>query len=391
MEYDINDLSIPFEERHAACRWLRDNDPVHWDEKNGFWILTRHEDVRALAKDADRFSNAIHGPWHMMSTTRGSIECMDGRAHLRTRNLVSRAFTPRIVSYLSEHAHRYIDEAIDRVLPLGACDFVEALAVPVPMRLIAEMIGIADGDIDQFRRWSDAIFEATSSDPQRSQAVAEASAALASYLGEAIGKRRAEPRDDILSSLIAARDAGALGEDAGLAHDELIQFLMLLIMAGNETTRNAISGGMLALLQHPEQLERLRQDLALMPTAVEEILRWTSVVRALCRTVTRDTELCGKQLLEGQRVLMIYTSANRDERVFDAPHEFRVDRTPNEHLTFGFGAHYCLGANLAKMEIAVVMREVVSRLPGLRLAPRAEIRRDDGALAETITSLPVVF
>lgn len=392
-EYDLNDLSISREERDAALRWLRDNDPVHWDAKNGFWILTRHADVRRLAKDAERFTNGPGGPWHSFETSGGSIENLDGKLHIRTRNLVSRGFTPRMVSDFERRAGRYIDEAIDAVEGQGRCDLVADLAVPVPSRVIADMIGIADADLGAFSHWCDGITEGIGAEPgsEREQRSMESAGQLYKHLSDVIAKRRVAPGEDILSTLMQAREEGAFGDDAGLATEELLQFAMLLVMGGNETTRNAISGGMLALFEHPAELERLRADRSLMPTAVDEILRFTTVVRALRRWVATDTEFEGEALHEGQSVVMSYTSANRDERVFDDPYAFKIDRTPNDHLTFGFGAHYCLGANLARMEIAVVLDRLLDRLPDLRLAPGAEVTRGESGLSETVLSVSVEF
>jgi cytochrome P450 len=392
-EYDLDDLSLPWAERDAAHRWLRDNDPVHWDAKNGFWILTRHADVRCLAKDAGRFTNGPSGPWHSFETDGGSIENLDGNRHIRTRNLVSRGFTPRMVSEFERRARRYIDQAIDTVVGQGACDLVADLAVPVPSRVIADMIGIADANLEAFSEWCDGITEGIGAEPdsQRALRSMESAGQLYRHLSDLLAERRVAPGEDILSTLMQAREEGAFGDDAGLATEELLQFAMLLVMGGNETTRNAISGGMLALFEHPGELERLRADRSLMPTAVDEILRWTTVVRALRRWVAVDSEFEGKKLCEGQSVVMSYTSANRDERVFDDPCTFKIDRAPNDHLAFGFGAHYCLGANLARMEIAIVLDRLLDRLPGLRLAPGGEVTRGESGLSETILSAPVEF
>jgi cytochrome P450 len=389
--FDLNDLSIPREERFAALRWLREHDPVHWDEKNGMWLLTRHADIRALSKDPVAFTNGPKGPWHAFETDGGSIENLDGKQHVRTRNLVSKGFTPRMVSDLERRARNVIDDAIDRVLADGGGDLVRDLAVPVPSRVIAEMLGIADADLDPFSDWCDGITEGIGA-PEGSEREERSMAAAGQmyvHLSEIVAKRRVAPGEDILSTLIHAREDGAFGEDATLAADELLQFAMLLVMGGNETTRNAIAGGVLAFIDHPEAWHRLRADRSLMPTAVDEILRYTTVVRALRRWVAQETPFGSEVFREGDSVVMSYTSANRDERAFDDPEAFRIDRAPNEHLTFGFGVHYCLGANLAKMEIATVFDRLLERLPDLRLAPGAEIVRGESGLSETILSAAI--
>jgi cytochrome P450 family 142 subfamily A polypeptide 1 len=392
-DFDLDDRSLSRDEQLEALRWLRKHDPVQWDAKHGRWLLTRHADVRRLAKDDARFTNGPKGPWHSFETDAGSIENLDGAAHVRARNLVSRGFTPRRVTELERFARSVIDEAIDDVLPRGTCDLVRDLAIPVPSRVIAEMLGIARDDLEAFSEWCDGITEGIGAPvgSDREQRSMRSAVAMATHLMDLIARRRASPGPDVLSALIAAREEGAFGEDARLADDELLQFAMLLVMGGNETTRNAIAGGMLALFDHPAELERLRGDRSLLPSAVDEVLRFTTVVRALRRWVAVETEFEGRRFEVGQSVVMSFTSANRDERVFDEPDAFRVDRVPNDHLTFGFGAHYCLGASLARMEIGVVLDRLLTRLPKLRLAPGAEIRRGESGLSETLLSAPVEF
>jgi len=392
-DFDLDDRALSRDEQLEALRWLREHDPVHWDAKHDRWLLTRHADVRLLAKDDVRFTNGPKGPWHSFETDAGSIENLDGAPHVRVRNLVSRGFTPRRVGELESLARQVIDEAIDAVLARGACDLVADLAVPVPSRVIAEMLGIARDDLEAFSEWCDGITEGIGAPAgsEREQRSMHSAVTMATHLMELIAKRRAAPGPDVLSTLIAAREEGAFGDDARLADEELLQFAMLLVMGGNETTRNAISGGVLAFFEHPDELERLRGDRRLLPSAVDEVLRFTTVVRALRRWVAVDSEFGGRRFEAGQSVVMSFTSANRDERVFDEPDAFRVDRSPNEHLSFGFGAHYCLGASLARMEIAVVLDRLLSRLPRLRLAPGAEIQRGESGLSETLISVPVEF
>ncbi len=392
-DFDLDDETLSREQQLEAFRWLRLHDPIHWDAKHGRWLLTRHADIRRLAKDDLRFTNGPKGPWHSFETDAGSIENLDGAPHVRARNLVSRGFTPRRASELERLARQVIDEAIDGVEARGGCDLVADLAVPVPSRVISEMLGIARDDLAAFSDWCDGITEGigAAEGSDRARRSMQSAIAMATHLGALIAKRREAPGSDVLSTLIAAREEGAFGDDARLADDELLQFAMLLVMGGNETTRNAIAGGMLMLFEHPDQLERLRNDRSLMPTAVDEILRVTTVVRALRRWVAVDTDFEGLQFEAGQSVVMSFTSANRDERVFDEPDAFRIDRTPNEHLTFGFGAHYCLGASLARMEIAIVLDRLLTRLHQIRLARGGEVRRGQSGLSETLLSVPVEF
>jgi len=376
--------------RDRSLASLRREDPVHWDAENDWWLLTRHADIRAVSSQSALFSSEPRGPWHAIEA-RFSMQAMDGRAHLRQRNVVSRAFTPRMVSELTRRAERYAEEALDALASRREGEFVSDLAVPVPMRIIADMLGVADGDLEDFRRWSDATVLAgggAATDAERTQAAADI-ADFHAYLEEVIAKRRAQPGSDILSQIIQAGDEGRLDAKLALEDDEVRDFAFFLLIAGNETTRNGISQGMLALFEHPEQRRRLLAEPAHWATAPDEILRWTSPVRAMRRVALRDTKLRNRTIEAGQSVVMIYASANRDEAVFEAPHEFRVDRTPNEHLALGIGPHYCLGANLARMEIRVVLRKILERLPALRPVPGTAPQQTPSALIDGLESLPV--
>jgi cytochrome P450 family 142 subfamily A polypeptide 1 len=396
LEYDINDLTVSIPERDECLAWLRANDPVHWDAKNGFWLLTRHADVVSVSKNSETFSSVPKGPWHVFDGSGISIQALDGREHLAKRRIVSGLFTPRMVKRLEALAHDVIDDAIDKVLPHGRCDFVDSLAVPVPMRVIAEMIGVAGHDLESFRRWSDEMIfgvDAAGDEVMGAQQ-AQAMASMISLFREELEARRKEPRDDILTGLVRAADEGRLTQapdSEKMGEDELAFFGPFLVLAGNETTRHALAHGMLALLEHPDQLDRLRRDPALYATASDEVLRWTSIVRAMRRVAMKDTEISGVPIHKGESVVMIYASANRDETVFDAPFEFRVDRSPNEHVALGIGPHYCLGANLARMEIAVVLERIITRLPGLRLEPGTQLVADDHSIVRAVEKMPVVF
>jgi cholest-4-en-3-one 26-monooxygenase len=382
-------------ERDRALGLLRREDPIHWDEKNQWWLLTRHADIRHVSRHPEIFSSEPKGPWHV-AEHRFSMQAMDGEPHLRHRNVVSRAFTPRMVSMLSAGARRYADEAIDALEGRSKGDFVTDLAVPVPMRIIADMLGVADGDLLRFREWSDAMISGTNpdGDPAHFARTATLVGELREYIGRKIEERRRTPQDDVLSRIVEAGDAGLLrdavgGPDRSAAFDpdEIKDMAMFLLIAGNETTRNAIAQGMLALLQHPEEKARLAADPSLWETAADEILRWTTPVRAMRRTALRDTELAGQPIREGDSVVMVYASANRDETVFEDPQAFKVDRSPNDHLSLGFGPHYCLGANLAKMEIRATLERVLVRLPSLRLAASPVFT--PSALIDGVLEMPV--
>ena len=394
------DVMAPVHEnatRDHALAALRRDEPVQWDSENSWWLVTRHADIREISSQPDLFSSEPKGPWHVFEH-RFSMQAMDGKHHLRHRNIVSRAFTPRMVSMLSQRAIRYADEAINSLQGRHSGDFVTELAVPVPMRIIADMLGVADGDLARFRQWSDAmvLLGGGHGDSDLLERSAPLVGELHAYIGNKVEERRARPEDDILSRIIVAADEGRLqevpaGMEAGnpLHPDEVKDMALFLLIAGNETTRNGISQGMLTLFQNPEERARLVANPTLWDTAADEILRWTSPVRAMRRVAMRDTELAGQPIQAGDSVVMVYASANRDEAVFREPHRFLVDRTPNEHLALGFGPHYCLGANLAKMEIRITLSRILERLPKLRLADGAEPSFTPSALIDGIESMPV--
>jgi cytochrome P450 len=395
-QYDVMAPVHDNAERDVALERLRRESPIEWDPKNEWWLLTRHADIREVSRHSEIFSSEPKGPWHVFEH-RFSMQAMDGRAHLRHRNIVSRAFTPRMVSMLAKRAKVYADEAIDALEGRNTADFVTDLAVPVPMRIIADMLGVADGDLVQFRQWSDAMVIAGGghADPALLARSGELVGELQNYITETVRKHRAEPQDDILSRIIAASDEGLLDDAPDgmraqrLDPDEIKDMAMFLLIAGNETTRNGIAQGMLALFEHPEQRARLAADPSLWDTAADEILRWTTPVRAMRRVALEDATLGDQLIRKGESVVMVYASANRDEEVFDEPQSFRVDRTPNDHLSLGLGPHYCLGANLARMEIRATLERILERLPDIRLAEGAAPVFTPSALIDGIEEMTV--
>jgi cytochrome P450 family 142 subfamily A polypeptide 1 len=386
---------------HARLRWLRENDPVRWSEPDGLWLVTKFADVAAVSKNQDLFTSE-HGVRPGNPTKLSLIDEGEPR-HGQLRKLINRGFTPRMVRKLETVFREITTEAIDAVADRGECDFVESIAVPLPLKLIAEMIGIERGDFDRFHQWSDDMIAADGNEgvPEIIARAGQAFVAYSGYVTKIIEDRRANPRDDLVSILTGAKDEGFLtrfevsgvpgieDEQQALANDELIMLLVVLLVAGNETTRNGISGGMQLLIENPLERAKLIRDPSLVPAAVEEMVRLVSPVHSFSRTVTRDTELRGKRLREGDRVLLLYPSANRDADVFPDPETFRVERRP-QHLGFGIGNHFCLGANLARMEMRAAFAELLRRLPDMEYAAGGPVFRPS-ALVRSCIEMKVRF
>jgi len=389
--YDIMDLEQDVDSQHEALRRLRAEDPVWWDEKNQHWLVTRYDDVRHVSKNAKTFCSG-RGVL-VNSDTQVSIVTMDDPQHAKMRGILSRGFTPRVVMHQEALVHRFMAEAIDAVIERGECDFVDDIAVPLPMRIIAHMVGFDDANLADFRHWTDTMFQANgATDLPTMERATQAFCEFSAQIVTALEDRRRRPREDMLSALIAAESDGVLhASDDRLQDDELVMFCVLLITAGNETTRNSLSRGIQTLIEHPLERARLIADRSLLSSAVEEILRWTSVLRCFRRTVTEDTELRGKQLREGDRVVVVYPSANRDEEAFGDPYTFRIDRDPNDHVAFGFGPHFCMGANLARLEMRIAFEHILDRLPDLQFAPGTSPTPDVTSLTQGLAHLPLVF
>jgi cytochrome P450 family 142 subfamily A polypeptide 1 len=317
-----------------------------------------------------------------MRETKNSIITMDDPEHANGRALLARAFTPRMLQRQASRIRDLMDDAIDAVADRHECDFVTSLATPLPMRMIASMVGFEDADSQEFARLSDAMFEFTSAargDPAAMRGV-EAFVSLTEHIRREVADRKPAPRDDLLSVLVEGAEEG-----------DVLEFGVLLVTAGNETTRHTISRGMHALLEHPDQLALLRAKPERIPLAVEEWLRWASVVRGLGRTARSDTRVAGRKIRAGEHVMLLFPSANRDAAVFDAPFEFRAGRRPNRHLAFGEGVHFCLGANLARLEMRIALEQLLERLPGLRIAPGARPVPKLTALTNGVERLDVVY
>jgi cytochrome P450 family 142 subfamily A polypeptide 1 len=313
---------------------------------------------------------------------------MDDPDHARRRKLVSKGFTPRRVREHESTIRGICTSIIDRVAPKGECDFVWDIAAPLPLLLIADMLGFPPEAYDDLLRWSDDLIRATRADPPLELAEAGMDAMLAFrefQLGVIADRRSKPPQDDLVSILCYAEIDGERLDDESIISESL-----LILIGGDETSRHVITDGMLALLEHPGEMAILRDDPAAMENGVEELLRWVTPIKNMARTVTGDVQLHGETLREGQQVILLYPAANRDPRKFEDPERFDVRRYPNPHLAFGFGPHFCLGASLARLELSVMFSEVLRRLPDLHLAGDPRPRRPSNFISGP-EAMPVAF
>jgi cytochrome P450 len=380
---------------HAVFAFLREHAPVWWHPPHpkapggeGFWVVSRHAETLAVLRDHEAFSSEAGGARSGGGTTledmpRGIgpgvlLNMMDPPRHTAIRLLVNHGFKPRTIAGLEAGLRERARRILAEVGPRGRCDFLVEVAAELPLQAIAGLLGLPQQDRHQMFAWTTALVDYSDRDlGQSSERLRAAAAGLADYGRELIARKRAAPADDMLSIVAHAEIPGEDGVPRRLADDELLSFFMLLIVAGSETTRNAIAGGLLALLEHPAELARLRRDPALLPSAVEEILRWTSPTTYNRRTATRDAQLGGQTIRAGDKLTHWYPSANRDSAIFVEPFRFDVSRHPNPHLAFGNGQHHCLGASLARTEIRLVFEELIPRWSELELAGPVEWARSN--------------
>jgi cholest-4-en-3-one 26-monooxygenase len=383
---------------HDQFTWLRQHAPVYWHADGGdpawpgFWAVTRHADIGHVSRHAEIFSSSrrlvlfAEAPDDQIEMQRLMMLNMDPPQHTRQRSFVNRGFTPRMISMLTKHVREICDTLIDEVVPRGEADFVTDIAAPLPLQVICELVGAPVEDRDRIFELSNKLVgfddpEFRSSPEEGMEAAAE----IYAYAHELAERRRADPADDIVTRLLQPDDAGEV-----LTTDEFDLFFLLLTVAGNETTRNAASGGMHAFFEHPGQWRRLLADPGLIPTAAEEIVRWVSPVNLFRRTAVRDIELGGQAIAEGDKVVVFYASANRDESVFAAPQEFDIARDPNPHVGFGGGGpHFCLGRHLAALELRVLLQTLAERMPDIELD--GEVSRLRSNFLNGIKHMPVRF
>lgn len=376
---------------------LREMAPVYWNDRHRTWVLTRHRDIVAAARDPQLTAERISPFLERVNATADfrlaqALELLqhwlvfkDPPDHTRLRRLVSRAFTPTVVRERADVIGTVVDGLLDEFADQPAVDLVRRFAYPLPAVVIAQMLGVPPEDRDLFKAWSDQlttmVFGATDR-PDRFELGAGALLDLAAYLLELVAQYENRPGDNLISLLLEQE------EDDALSREELVATCTLLLFGGHETTTNLIANGVLALLEHPSQLARLRDDPSLLAPAIEEFLRFDGPARATMRIVREDHEFAGALFLEGQRVLLVNLAGNRDPEEFPEPNRLDITRAPNNHLGFGFGLHHCLGAPLARLEAQVAIGRLLNRFPKLGLGDE-KLDWHPTMLSRGLTRLPV--
>ena len=368
-----------------AYRWMRANEPVFRD-RNGLAAAATYQAVLDAERTPEVFSNT--GGIRPDQPAMPYMIDMDDPEHLLRRKLVNAGFTRKQVMDKAAGIETLCDTLIDAVCERGECDFVRDIAAPLPMAVIGDMLGVLPQDRATLLKWSDDLVcgLSASADATALQALMEAFAGYQGFAMDTTAKRRAEPTGDLFSILVNAEVDGQRMSD-----DEIVFETLLILIGGDETTRHTLSGGFEQLLRHPDQWQRLIADDTLVPGAVEEMLRWTSPAKNMARTVMRDNEFHGTQLRAGEKILLLFESANLDEAVFGDPENFRIDRNPNSHLAFGFGTHFCLGNQLARLELTTMLRKIARRLPDLRLADESALPLRPANFVSGLEAMPVAF
>jgi cholest-4-en-3-one 26-monooxygenase len=385
-DVNLNDLDA-FQKAcpHDMFEVLRREAPVFWQEEPagpGYWAITKYDDLKHISRHPLQFSSEKMGAIirepdpNTVEFQRQIMLSMDPPRHRQYRMLVNKAFTPRMVDNLRPRIQRMVRDIVNAVIERGECDFVESLAAPLPMLVICEMMGVPEEDRrrvyeigNKMVGFDDPEFHDGKTLDMKIQEGNGMDYAAEMFMYAAKLRERAlsQPGDDLATALVHAELDGHQ-----LTPAEFNFFFLLLLIAGNETTRTVTTNGMIALLEHPDQLALLKRDPSLVESAVEEILRFAPAVHSFRRTAMEDTEIRGQQIMKDDKIILWYPSANRDEDVFDDPQTFDIRRSPNEHVAFGYGEHYCLGANLARMELHEIFREIVTRIDGMEMtaAPR---------------------
>lgn len=378
---DIRLLDPAFYARFdVLTSWMRSEAPLYWDDETGIWGAASHELVSMMSREWHTFCS---GQGSRPESSVPSMINFDAPEHTKRRRLVGHGFTPRRVADHEPYLRKKVTELIDAVIDRGRCDVVADIATPLPMYMIGQLMDLPESDHDTLLHWSDLF--ATGGDQIEAEVV-EAVVQWNDYIMTKVNERRNSDAEDLVSLIVNAEWEGERLSDVDIMFET-----MLVLVGGDETTRHVISGGVAALLQNPDQLAKLRGDPTLLPSAIEEMLRWATPVRNMNRTATRDIEVNGLTIRENDRVLLLYPSANRDERVFSDPFSFDITRSPNDHVAFGaYGRHHCLGAPLARLELRILFEELLSRLDDLAL-DTDHIEWREGNFVLGPNSVPITF
>ena len=384
-DLDLLDGALYAGDPEPTYAWLRANAPVYWDATNHLWGVSRYADIVAVEKDPVTFTSSQGFRPNIPGDT--SMIGLDDPLHTTRRRLVSRRFTPRAAGGYESDVRRVVTELIDAVADRGECEVVHDLAAPLPAMMIGWLLGFDDDEWPKLKHWSETTIPAGGGPRYLNDEVLLAAAEFHAAASQLAVLKRGRPGDDCMTVWTTAEVDGA-----PLTDDDIVSEALLLLDGGAETTRNVIAAGIFLLSRHPDQRQLLIDDPSRIPTAVEELIRYVTPILNMRRTATRDVELHGQLIREGDEVLLMYSSGNRDEAVFDDPQRFDVTRSPNNHIAFGFGTHFCLGASLARLELRVFFEELLRRLPDISPAPgitSPEIV--PGAFVRGIRALPAVF
>jgi cholest-4-en-3-one 26-monooxygenase len=384
-DVDLTDGAFYAGDSRSVYNWMRANEPVFRD-RNGLAGAATYQAVIDAERAPELFSNA--GGIRPDQDAPPMMIAMDDPGHLLRRKLVNAGFTRKRVKDRESSIAALCDALIDAVCERGECDFVWDIAAPLPMAVIGDILGVLPNERETFLRWSDDMMNFLSSTTEQTdfQVSIDAFAAYADYMTSMIAARKVEPTDDLVSVLVHAEVDGEK-----LADHDIINEVLLLLIGGDETTRHTLSGGTAQLLRHPEQHQRLVNDGTLLPNAIEEMLRWTAPVKNMARTMTADAEFHGTHLEQGEKIILLFESANFDEAVFGDPENFRIDRYPNNHMAFGFGTHFCLGNQLARLELSMMQERLLQRLPDMQLASDEPLPLRPANFVSGLEKMPVTF